>query len=256
MPSTPPEGSEVFLSRASNHLERSNLQMCSTRAPIHFLHVGKTGGSAIKAALAPYDNLVRFHDHATRLRDVPEGHQVFFFLRDPVSRFVSSFNSRLRCGRPRYDFPWSSDEAKAFRRFKSANDLAIALSSPNPLKRYRAHTGMRLIRHLNSSYWKWLGSPNELERRTADIFFIGQQEHLETDFKILCNRLGLRDVALPSDEVAMHKTPIRFDTTLDNKAVASLKVWYASDYNALRICRDIAVRNHFGSSLASGVLPA
>src|SRR5690348_15858289 len=206
--------------------------MSPPKPHIHFLHVGKTGGTAIKAALKPFEHLVQLHDHSVRLSDIPVGDRVFFFLRDPVSRFVSAFNSRLRCGRPRYDFPWSPDEAKAFKRFKSPEELALALSSSNLLKRRSAVAAMRAIKHLSNSYWDWLHDGETMNHRTAHILFIGQPAHLATDFEALCSRLGIRQAVLPVDEVAMHKTSARLDTSLRSKSVETLKAWYANDYDA------------------------
>jgi hypothetical protein len=216
---------------------------------IHFLHIGKTGGTSIKAALAPFQHLVQLHGHGTRLCDVPVGDRVFFFLRDPVSRFVSAFNSRLRCGRPRYNFPWSREEARAFASFKTPDELGLALSSANPLKRHRGHAAMKAIQHLRSSYWDWLESEQALKQRAADIVFIGQQEHLAADFAVVCERLEISQAALPQDEVVMHQTPARFAKTLSDKAAETLKAWYAADYEALRICREIATQRKFGGSL-------
>jgi hypothetical protein len=57
----------------------------------HFLHVGKTGGTAVKHALQPI--AARFgivlHPHPTTLPEVPAGEFFFFFLRDPAARFAT-----------------------------------------------------------------------------------------------------------------------------------------------------------------------
>ena len=59
---------------------------------VHFLHIGKTGGSAIKYALKSYSSNARYaiyiHNHNFILRDVPKGEGVVFFLRDPIERFI------------------------------------------------------------------------------------------------------------------------------------------------------------------------
>jgi hypothetical protein len=50
--------------------------------PLHFLHIGKTGGTAIKHAIGPLasiKNLV-LHPHSVRLSDIPAGERVFFCL--------------------------------------------------------------------------------------------------------------------------------------------------------------------------------
>jgi len=62
---------------------------------VHFLHIGKTGGTAIKHAIgsaqasisgdgAGLPCVVHLHRHAVRLRDVPAGERFFFFVRDPL----------------------------------------------------------------------------------------------------------------------------------------------------------------------------
>jgi hypothetical protein len=69
---------------------------------ISFIHVRKTGGNAIKHMLRD-DERFELHKHELTLtkiwRDDPN-RKVFFVVRDPVSRFISGFNSRLRNGGP------------------------------------------------------------------------------------------------------------------------------------------------------------
>lgn len=71
---------------------------------IRFIHVGKTGGSAVRHALGEWSGFSKrkliLHWHDLRFTDLPAGDQAIFFLRDPVGRFVSSFYSRQRRGRP------------------------------------------------------------------------------------------------------------------------------------------------------------
>jgi hypothetical protein len=54
----------------------------------HLLHIGKTGGNALKHALRPYNTGgpldIVFHPHAVRLSDVPVGESVLFMLRNPA----------------------------------------------------------------------------------------------------------------------------------------------------------------------------
>ena len=85
------------------HREEKLPAALRTTDPVHFLHIGKTGGTAIKAALKAYPPAVTLHVHPHRfaLADVPRGERVFFFVRDPLSRFVSAFHSRKRRGLPR-----------------------------------------------------------------------------------------------------------------------------------------------------------
>jgi hypothetical protein len=88
---------------------------------VHFLHVSKAGGSAIRHAfrkakqaaggelVTPWGPL-ESHRHSFGLRNVPKSDKAIFALRDPVGRFVSGFYSRQRQGAPRYVREWSDAE--------------------------------------------------------------------------------------------------------------------------------------------------
>jgi len=182
----------------------------------HFLHIGKTGGTAVKKALethledGKYD--IVLHPHKTKLNKVPVGEKVFFFLRHPVTRFVSGFNSRMRQGRPRYYYPWSNQEKEAFACFKTANELAEALSDPDDTRRHKAHLAMSQIQHVRDSVWHWFRDPDYFSSRIDDVLFVGFQESLESEFKRLTIVLGLGgDIGLPIDPLDTHKTPSTFD---------------------------------------------
>lgn len=62
---------------------------------IHFLHIGKTGGSAIKSALKEHLTTPKYevilHGHNTSISDLPRNEKFFFFLRHPVTKFISGF---------------------------------------------------------------------------------------------------------------------------------------------------------------------
>src|SRR5690606_3021725 len=98
---------------------------------LHFIHIGKTGGSNIKATSKniKLDNFkLIFHPHNVRLKDIPIGDKYFFCTRDPIDRFQSGFYSRKRKGQPRYYSEWSKDEEKSFSLFSSPNELAAMLN--------------------------------------------------------------------------------------------------------------------------------
>ena len=216
--------------------------------PVHFLHIGKTGGTALKHAIGsaqesssgdrarlPY--VVHLHRHPVGLRDVPVGERFFFFVRDPVSRFVSGFHSRQRRGQPRYSGQWSEQERDAFQRFGTPDRLAAALSSVNDEERACAETAMTSIPHVRDSYWKWFESEEYFVTRLDDLLFIGFQKHLCEDFEILKSRLRLpNDLALPDDDVHSHANPRHLDTTLGDAAVANLYRWYEEDFRFLKLC--------------------
>src|SRR2546422_4622972 len=129
------------------------------REPIHVLHVGKTGGTALNHVLDEYQHLSRyqpvFRGHEATLTDIPAGERYLFVIRNPLSRFVSAFNSRLREGRPRYHYPWRDEERVAFAIFATPDELATALSSGDPMRREQAERAMGGIGHLNTPYSFW-----------------------------------------------------------------------------------------------------
>jgi len=204
----------------------------------HFLHIGKTGGTAVSWAIKrgkPKSYRVVLHPHRVRLCDIPEGEAVFFFLRDPTSRFVSGFYSRMRQGRPRYFSAWSPDEAEAFARFKTPNALAMALPSEP------AQKAMRSIGHVRSSYWEWFESEQYFLSRRTDILFVGFQERLDRDFERLKHTLGIAPhVSLPASDRDAHRSPSDVDRHMSDQAIRALREWYSRDYQLIEICTRLA----------------
>ena len=215
------------------------------RQLVHLLHIGKTGGTALKAALDQHlvcrNHVVVPHGHSTRLRDVPETDLFMFCLRDPITRFVSGFYSRQRQGRPRYFSPWREEERVAFERFDTPNALASGLRAEDGTVREAAATAMRSIRHVRSPYTDWFESPAYLRSRSKNLFFVGRVESLEHDFARLRTKLGLPGtIELPVDPVAAHRSPSPLDRRLEPEAIAALEDWYARDYEFIELCRALA----------------
>lgn len=213
---------------------------------LHFLHISKAGGSALQAALTDVECRyeIVLHGHPTTLRDVPEGDGVFFFVRDPVSRFASAFLSRQRRGMPRYQGKHTEREVVAFSQFSTPNELACALSSADAERRVAAEHAMGGINHVRIHYADWFHGIDYLDSRRHDVFFVGFQERLAADFDALRDKLGLSDsVALPDDPVLAHRRPADQDGHLTDDAVANIEAWYGDDrafYNhCLRIANEV-----------------
>ena len=218
-----------------------------SRPPLNVLHIGKTGGTALKHVLAEnaagsrYQLLFRGHDVA--LADVPDGEQFMFLIRDPLTRFVSAFNGRLREDRPRYHYPWRAEERVAFAIFKTPDELACALSSGDGELRAQAEAAMHGIGHVNTPYTSWFPSERAFRARLRDVFFIGLQDRLDDDFEALKRKLGLGgDVHMPRDETVAHKTPTGFESQLSETGHANLERWYAFDVAFVELCRELAPR--------------
>jgi hypothetical protein len=173
-----------------------------------------------------------------------------FVVRDPVSRFMSGFDSRLRKGAPAHNVPWTPDEELAFSRFPDANSLALALN-PADSRHPEALHAMASITHLNCSYWDWFGDEAALEARADAVLFIGRVESFEADFEALKQVLKLPDeAALPSDSKAANRAerPPVGRPPLAPEAIAVLKKWHSRDYSFLSWCE--AWRNQHGGPVA------
>ncbi len=216
--------------------------------PVHFLHIGKTGGSALRSALSagrirgPW--ALRLHQHDFLLTDVPLGEGAIFFLRDPVSRFTSAFFGRLYEGAPAYHFPWSVAERRVFEHFRTPDQLATALSSSSRAERDFAEEAMRSIRHVRSLYREWLISERYLRSRLSDLFFIGFQESLQDDFERLKAKLVLAPgAALPAGDRQANRTPAHLDRSLSEEGEANLRAWYREDQELITLCRELIAAN-------------
>jgi hypothetical protein len=215
------------------------------RPRAHLIHIGKTGGTALKSALTPAvrdgDYEIFLHGHGTRLKHVPVGEKVFFVIRDPVDRFVSGFNSRLRCGRPRYDIPWTPEEQLAFEQFTTPDHLGVALSSEDPSERARAFQAMTSIGHVRASYWQWFHHRYLVQKRLDDLLLVMWFPDLSTVFGQLRDLLGLpEDLCLPSDEVGSHRSPDTADRSLSPLARNNLERWYGADLAFVEFCSELS----------------
>ncbi len=215
----------------------------------HFLHIGKTGGTAIKHALGnrhrpriTKTHIIFSHPHAFSICDTKKGEQVFFIVRDPLDRFVSGFYSRKRKGQPRLYVEWSPAEKDAFTQFATPNALGRALSDEDSTIRSAAERAMQGIKHVSSSYWNWLDNEEMIQERRDDIIFVGRQTHLTEDFAVLKQRLSLPDsVQLPTSSVHTHKNPEQVDKQLDDIARKNLQKWYVDEYACLAYLKHVGL---------------
>ena len=232
---------ETVPSLVSSQLAR----MRDHRPPLHVLHVGKTGGTALTEVLLEHleeaNHRLLLHGHDVALSHVPRGEPFAFILRNPISRFVSAFMGRLRADHPRYHYPWRDEERVAFAIFETPEQLASALSSADGDERATAERAMRGIAHLNTPYRYWFGDVKTLRSRLSDVFFVAFQERLDDDFELLKRKLGLPEHArLPRDPIAAHRSLAPAPEPLSERARANLERWYAADFELLEFCRRLA----------------
>ncbi len=211
-----------------------------TKPRAHFLHIGKSGGTAVNAALEPllcsgrYEICLDGHD--INLRLIPPGEKFFFVLREPLERFVSAFNDRKRWSRPRYDVPWTMDEERAYSRFDTADSLGSALSSTVPEWRDAAFDAMRSIYHVRHFYWHWFGDATYFQTRLDDLLYVLWLPNLHESFARLCTLLEVEGAALPTDDVGAHRDPGRTPRHLGEAAAENLTRWFVPDFDFIDIC--------------------
>lgn len=215
---------------------------------IHFLHIGKTGGSAIKEALRPFRAQcdIAFHPHWFPATSVPARERFFFCVRDPVSRFVSAFNSRLRMGKPAGFVPWDADEEWAFARFQTPDALASALGADNAAEAQQARRAMRSIRHVRQHQHDWFPAAtlDYLRENARRIVWIGFQESLDSDFEVLTRRLRLPPgISLPRDPGQAHRAPEETSSSLGAVGRRNIAAWYAQDVRFVEGLRALKTRS-------------
>ncbi|MGM0648245.1 MAG: sulfotransferase family 2 domain-containing protein [Bacteroidota bacterium] len=205
---------------------------------VHFIHIGKTGGTSIKHALTPnaktYQTdkyIIITHPHFITLKDIKPGEKFFFFLRHPVDRFVSGFYSRKRKGMPLMYNEWTPGEQQAFLHFKTPNELAEAISAKDKETRNAAIYAMQSVNHIRTSFWDWFISKNLLDQHHKDLLLVGTQDKLNEDFERLKNILELpASLKLPETKIKRHTNPKDVDKSLSEKAIKNLNYWYKKDF--------------------------
>jgi hypothetical protein len=215
------------------------------RSLAHFLHLGKTGGTALKVALRAVESplfTIEVHRHAVRLSDLSDADRFFFSTRDPVTRFVSGFLSRQRQGAPAHNSPWRPLEEIAFVRFDAPESLALALGAEDETLRLQAEEAMSAIEHVNQGYWYWFGDESQLAAAADRVLWIGRQERLDEDLPFLAQALGLDELSLPADPSLAHVAPPGTNKELSEEAAANVRRWYARDYEFLALCDELRPR--------------
>jgi hypothetical protein len=220
---------------------------------VHLVHVSKAGGTALRYAIraarvsaggqleSPWGD-VRGHDHRFRFVDVGRGDKAVFAFRDPISRFLSGFYSRLRKGAPRHFSDWTEAEAQSFQWFSTPQALADALAEPSGETRRRAEFALQSIWHLNRPMTYWTGKPSYFRRHIDKVVYVARQETLDDDWERLKELLDLpREQMLPTDDVYAHRTAYMpdDDRTISDKGVEALRSWYADDYELLEIAEEL-----------------
>ncbi|WP_225028443.1 hypothetical protein [Xinfangfangia pollutisoli] len=208
--------------------------------PLHFLHIGKTAGTQIGhvATLLNQEGsgpkIVK-HGHLELLLHLPPEARYFFSVRDPISRFRSSFYSRRRKGRPLNDIEWRPGERIAFERFEHANDLAEALFSGGETGR-AATQAILSISHTAMNQSLWVMTIGYFLHTRPPVWII-RQERFDADFLEFLRRADHGGTFAPTDDpVRAHRNDYAGTPPISALGQQNLRRWYAQDYAFLDVC--------------------
>ena len=212
--------------------------------PLHVMHIRKTGGSALKSALASEAkrNRVVLYPHHKKLSQLIEegASNIVFAVRPTAQRFISGFYSRQRKGLPASFTEWRYHEEAAFQIFDHPNQLAEALYSNEQQDRAMARLAMFAIPNLRFGLDWWLESSKLLLAHRQRIGAILFTHMLIEDFTVLKSRYNLDEtLSLPEDAKRSHRAPPGTSQVLSPLAIENLHRWYQTDQSILRTCADL-----------------
>ena len=229
-----------------------------TQPAIGFLHIGKTGGTALRyileqqrknTGIMPVRFIWLHYMTLPRIRAEYPTVRTIFFVRDPISRFISGFNSRLRQGLPRHRVPWSPEEAIAFQRFTTPNQLAEAIEDSNAERRAAARAAMGGIRHVRDTLTHHLVGSEFLADNVGGIFYIGDLASFVLDVARLKALLHINEgINPPTDDIGAHRSPKDLDRQLSHLAMHNLRAWYKRDYAIYHWCQNYKERAALSSA--------
>jgi len=208
---------------------------------VHFLAHGFHWASSI--ARYPAESIqsagyrLHLHGNEVTLADIPEGQKVFFFLRDPVTRFVDGFCSSYGKGQSSQIGDQTRDECSVHATYSSPNDLALALARADSDPKSLAAQIMQADAYFRR-YKFWYRNISFFKSRLEDVIHIGFQESFVSDFAALQRRLGLSDqLRIVIGDVSANRNDAVLDRRLDPEARIALEQWYAEDIAFVEYCR-------------------
>ena len=203
--------------------------------PTYILHIPKTGGSNLRHTLGKAKGII-ICDHPKTTLDPKPDDRFVFFVRSPLTRFVSAFITRLRCGRPRYNNAHQAAEKITFARYQSPEQLALDLGHADPLVHAKAIEAINSMMIMRQDFRFYLKSVDHLVANADKILFVGRNENMDEDYDQLIQKLGINAPPLSQDPVLRHKTPAEYEalTQLSPQARENVMRHYQEDYRLIK----------------------
>jgi len=208
-----------------------------------FFHLGKNGGGSVRQYLRPIRRTWVGAGHDASLDSIAArwpGVPVSFFVRHPVSRFVSGYNNFRRAVIQNGTKRATNDDIIARSWFHTPNDLAEALASDDERTLSAAHYAMSNLGFLSNPLTDNLHSPEVVDAYAGTIAFIGLFENFNTSVEGLRRTFDLPvELAIPTGDTAAHRSPRRLSTRLSAVGQAAVLDWYRADLVLYEHCREI-----------------
>lgn len=214
--------------------------------PVHLIHVGKCAGeSVIKTLRASVRSLAVYHVFDANLKVANRVYQrdprdIFLVLtRDPLARFVSAFewdlyqksvgNAGIEIQRPHW--------RPVYAAFRTANDLAEALSSPDRERRAMAEWTMRESKLHVAFDLGWYVPPVLAAELPAGRSYLIRTERLAQDLAFFQTSFGV-PVRPPATSKAGYRAalpPDRLTAALSPLAKRNIELFGHATYASLRV---------------------
>ena len=162
-----------------------------------FIHIPKTGGISIADKLGiPKEK--QGHKSLKGFQSYKDDYFKFCFVRNPWDRFISCYFYFKKYGRK-----LGSDisSGKIINKFNDFDDFVNSfnkirgISEPNFMDRFKSKT-----KEFNSSHFY-----NQMYWIDKKIDFIGRFENLQSDFNIVCDKIGIENKNLSWENKSKHK---------------------------------------------------
>lgn len=141
-----------------------------------FVHIPKCGGTSIRRALGDATEGLAHRTAAQQINPETREFFNFSFVRNPWDRMVSYYAFKVRKGRLPADMGFTTFVQYLYEQPQIFSHL------PN------------LVRHIRPCT-HWLN---------AEVDFVGRFEHLDRDFGIVCEKLGIAPITLAVENSSSH----------------------------------------------------
>jgi hypothetical protein len=205
-----------------------------------FLHIGKTAGTSVVHLIQLCEDHgyrpPRLFGHDARLPVIRREHpniRIGFFVRDPIARIISGFQSRLRQGRPTFSSMWAPEEAIAFAYFETARDFLVALVSDDERLKSAALFAAQSISHVRRNYAFHFENVETLQQHRESIYFCRPLRELPEALHDLFGPCGIPRSFIDEHYQPAHRgggsTEAIMDA-LDGDVLERLRAHFANEY--------------------------